>query len=181
MTHDDDRGTASAPPREPERSPAQGDRNGGGDRREFLVNLAMGGGVVAAYDLLAVEGLLFLMPKQTGPPTRLIFIGRLDDFPPGEVKTVHDLEGRAILIRRKPDGLVAFSSVCPHLGCQVHWQPEENRFFCPCHRGEFDEHGVAYAGPPGDAGQSLATVPIQVENKVVYLEVEATPRQGGEA
>jgi nitrite reductase/ring-hydroxylating ferredoxin subunit len=170
---------------EDDRSDARHDAREGPDerasRRDFLAKVAMGGGVAAAYGLLAVEGLLFLVPRRTAPPTRLIFIGRLDDFPPGEVKTVHDLEGRAILIRRTPEGLVAFSSVCPHLGCQVHWQPEEDRFFCPCHRGEFDENGVAYAGPPGDAGQRLATVPIQVQDEVVYLEVEAVETRGGEA
>jgi succinate dehydrogenase / fumarate reductase iron-sulfur subunit len=170
---------------EDDRSDARHDAREGPDertsRRELLARVAMGGGVVAAYGVLAVEGLLFLVPRRTAPPTRLIFIGRLDDFPPGEVKTVHDLEGRAILIRRTQEGLVAFSSVCPHLGCQVHWEPDENRFFCPCHRGEFDEQGVAYGGPPGDAGQKLADVPLQVEGGVVYLEVPATEKKGGRA
>lgn len=153
----------------------------GTSRREALAKLAMGGGLAAAYGLLAVEGLLFLVPRRTEAPTRLIFIGRLDDFPAGEVRTVHDLEGRAILIRRTPEGLVAFSSVCPHLGCQVHWQPDENRFLCPCHRGLFDEQGVAYGGPPGDAGQRLAEVPLEVDGGVVYLEVPITERKGGRA
>lgn len=167
--NDDDRSDA--------RSAGQEERT---SRRELLAKVAMGGGVAAAYGLLAVEGLLFLVPRRTAPPTRPIFIGRLADFPPGEVKTVHDLEGRAILIRRTPEGLQAFSSVCPHLGCQVHWEEDEERFFCPCHRGLFDAEGVAYGGPPGDAGQELARVPLRVDGGVVYMEVRVQ-KKGGQA
>lgn len=174
----------SSNPKGPDRRPAPGrDRPPEGDgatRRELLVKFAMGGGLVAAYGTLAAEGLLFLAPERGAAPTQRIFLGRLDDFVPGSVETVHDLEGRAILIRRTAEGLTAFSSVCPHLGCQVHWQADENRFLCPCHRGLFDAEGVAYDGPPGDAGQRLAEVPLDVdeESGVVYLEVKAPePRE----
>ena len=175
--NDESKRSPTSPPgvaREPEPEAAREAQGGeGSSRREVLVKAAMGGGLVAAYGVLAVQGLLFLVPRRDGPPTQLIFIGRKDEFPAGAVKTVHDLEGRAVLIRREEDELVAFSSVCPHLGCQVHWQEDEERFFCPCHRGLFDEDGVAYGGPPGEAGQRLAKVPLEVDGGVVYLEVDA--------
>lgn len=151
-------------------------------RRELFTRVAMGAGLVLAYGTLAVQGLLFLLPQRRKPPTQRIFVGLRDDFQPGTVRTLHDLEGKAILVRRTEAGLRAFSSVCPHLGCQVHWQQEEGRFLCPCHRGLFDEEGVAFAGPPADAGQRLAEVPLEVDEAsgVVYLEVRV-PEKGVEA
>jgi hypothetical protein len=40
--------------------------------------------------------------------------------------------------------------------------------------GIFDPEGRGISGPPGDAGQSLAPVPVEVDQDsgVVYLEVE---------
>jgi Rieske Fe-S protein len=142
-------------------------------RRELGSRAAMGVGLLLAYGTLAVQGLLFLMPRRRKPPTQRIFVGSLSQFSPDEVRTLHDLEGRAILVRRTAEGLEAFSSVCPHLGCQVHWQPEERTFLCPCHRGVFTADGEAIAGPPADAGQRLSQVPLTVDadSGAVYLEV----------
>lgn len=149
----------------------------GTTRRELLLRGAMTGGLALAYGTLAVQGVLFLLPRGDEEPTQRIFVGLLSDFAPGRVRALQDPEGRTILVRRDEDGLTAYSSVCPHLGCQVHWQAEEERFLCPCHRGLFDEEGVAYAGPPGDAGQRLAEVPLEVDEAsgTVYLEV-AVPK-----
>lgn len=148
----------------------------GSNRREAVIHGSMWLGLVLAYGTLAVQGLLFLLPRRGKAPTRRVFAGVLDQFPPGSTRTLHDLEGRAILVRRGTDGGVkAYSSVCPHLGCQVIWEEGERRFFCPCHRGMFDENGVATAGPPADAKQRLAEVPLEVEQAsgVIYLEVRA--------
>jgi cytochrome b6-f complex iron-sulfur subunit len=69
------------------------------------------------------------------------------------------------------DDFVALSSVCPHLGCQVHWEPQHDRFFCPCHNGAFDPQGQATEGPPAKAGQSLNRFPLQVEHRLLYILV----------
>src|SRR4051812_4654684 len=37
--------------------------------------------------------------------------------------------------------LVAFSSVCPHLGCAVDYESAEHKFKCPCHRSAFGLDG----------------------------------------
>lgn len=145
----------------------------GTSRRELLLRGAMTGGLVLAYGTLAAQGVLFLLPRGRGAPTQKIFVGLLADFAPGEVRTLHDPTGGTILVRRGDAGLQAFSSVCPHLGCQVHWQEDEDRFLCPCHRGLFDAEGVAYAGPPAEANQRLAAVPLEVDaaSGTVYMEV----------
>ena len=146
----------------------------GSTRRGVLSSALMGVGLVAAYGMLGVQGLLFLLPKRLLARTRLLFAGRIEDYPLGGVRTVHDLEGTPVLIRRTEEGFTAFDSTCPHLGCKVHWEPEEDRFLCPCHKGMFHADGVAYAGPPGDAGQRLSEMNMKVDEAagVVYLEVK---------
>ena len=69
------------------------------------------------------------------------------------------------------EDFLALSSTCPHLGCQVHWESQNNRFFCPCHNGVFSPDGVGIGGPPGDAGQSLPKYPLKVENNLLFIEV----------
>ncbi len=75
---------------------------------------------------------------------------------------------------------MALSSTCPHLGCKVHWEAPENRFFCPCHNGAFDPSGRAIAGPPAEAGQSLGRYPLRIEGGLLYIEVPTERLPGGE-
>ena len=72
------------------------------------------------------------------------------------------------------EDFVALSSTCPHLGCQVRWESQNNRFFCPCHNGVFDPTGKGIGGPPGEAGQSLAQYPLKVEGGLLHIAVPTT-------
>ncbi|MEG1523477.1 MAG: FAD-dependent oxidoreductase [Clostridia bacterium] len=36
---------------------------------------------------------------------------------------------------------------CPHLGCQVEWNPDEKSWDCPCHGSRFDIHGQLIDNP----------------------------------
>jgi nitrite reductase/ring-hydroxylating ferredoxin subunit len=152
-------------------------------RRAWLAGALMGTGLLASYGTLAFQFLSFLLPERLKGKTRLLFVGQVDRFALGSVQTIMDLKGNEILVKRNESGFQAFSSVCPHLGCRVQWVPQEERFFCPCHRGVFNADGKAVAGPPADAGQRLADAPLVVDqaNGVVYLEVEAPKKKGGEA
>jgi cytochrome b6-f complex iron-sulfur subunit len=144
------------------------------NRRDWLAALLMRCGLGLSYGFLAVQAVLFLLPKRLQARTRSIFAGPISQFKIGEVQKVFDLEGHEILVKRDAKGLAAFSTVCPHLGCRVHWMPDQQRFFCPCHNGIFNSDGQAISGPPADAGQSLNRVPLRVDEKsgTVYLEVK---------
>jgi nitrite reductase/ring-hydroxylating ferredoxin subunit len=148
-------------------------------RRDFFASVLMGGGLLLAYGTMAVQSLLFLLPKELRPKTRLLFAGRVDHFEQGGVRSFLDLDGNPILIRRGAEGFEAYSSTCPHLGCRVHWESEQGIFFCPCHRGVFDERGKAVSGPPADAGQDLNHVNLKVDDTagVIYIEVKDTSRR----
>lgn len=149
-------------------------------RRDWLAAVAMGVGLAVSYGVFALEGLLFLLPRQIKAPTRKLFAGQISQVQVGGVRQLFDLEGNEILLRRKTEReFQAFSSTCPHLGCKVHWEEEEQQYFCPCHRGVFDADGVAVSGPPADGGQNLTPVPLEVDEDagVVYIEVKAVSRK----
>lgn len=148
-------------------------------RREWLAVILMGLGLVVSYGTLAIQGLMFLLPERLKPRTRKLFAGQADQYKVGSVQSFYDLQGNQILVKRSTSGFQAFSSVCPHLGCRVHWETDKQRFFCPCHRGIFDAEGVAISGPPADAGQRLAQVPLVVEESsgVIYIEVRDIKRK----
>ncbi|MDP2267818.1 MAG: ubiquinol-cytochrome c reductase iron-sulfur subunit [Deltaproteobacteria bacterium] len=57
--------------------------------------------------------------------------------------------GKLGLFFRKADGaLVALKGVCTHMDCNIAYKPEERKFYCPCHKGWFDENGINIKGPP---------------------------------
>jgi len=36
---------------------------------------------------------------------------------------------------------------CPHLGCQLEWNPDEKSWDCPCHGSRFDYKGNLIDNP----------------------------------
>jgi Rieske Fe-S protein len=148
-------------------------------RRDFFAKLTMGFGVLVGYGVLLVQAFLFILPPRKKAKTRKLFVGKVDHYDEGDVRTVYDLQDNPILIKREKSSndkpvFKAFNTVCPHLGCRVHWEAQNARFFCPCHNGIFNADGVATAGPPAQAKQSLGTVPVIVDyaSGRVYLEVK---------
>jgi Rieske Fe-S protein len=63
---------------------------------------------------------------------------------------------------------IAMSNICTHLGCHIRWITEQNKFFCPCHNGEFDIQGKVVAGPPP---RPLDRYDVKVENDQLYILV----------
>lgn len=53
-----------------------------------------------------------------------------------------------VAIYRDPDGaLHAFSAICPHLGCVIHWNSGEKTWDCPCHGSRYQATGRVINGP----------------------------------
>ncbi len=68
---------------------------------------------------------------------------------------------------RSVNGLVAYSGVCSHTGCDVtDWNSEQKRFQCPCHESQFDPgDGARVVGGP--APWQLAALPLkEIEGQV---------------
>ena len=163
--HDDDKPKAPAGPPSPE-------------RRSFFTtaaNLAMAGGLVASYGTLAGMAGRFLYPSKNRDRAWM-YVADLVSLKVGDSLPFKLPDGSAIVVARQGErgdvsDFVALSSVCPHLGCHVHWEAESNRFFCPCHNGAFDPSGRATEGPPAAAGQSLGRYPLRVDRGLLFIEV----------
>lgn len=65
----------------------------------------------------------------------------LDDLAPGHGGIVrHD--GKKVGAYKDEEGRVFLVSTrCPHLGCELRWNPEEKTWDCPCHGSRFDYRG----------------------------------------
>ncbi|MCH7871537.1 MAG: Rieske (2Fe-2S) protein [Planctomycetes bacterium] len=155
-------------------------------RRGVLATILMLAGVIAGYGLGIVHFFQFLVPAGRRKKSRM-FVGTLDQFPVGSGVSVKDPSGREITVVRVSDdaehperGFKALSSKCPHLGCQVHWEEANDRFFCPCHNGVFNRDGVATAGPPAAEGKNLPEYEVRVDktNGWVFVMVTREARYG---
>lgn len=87
----------------------------------------------------AVKGLakrFFQMPTQAA-----------GEIPPGEGGIVL-WEGEKVGVYKDKDGSVHKVDIrCPHLGCQLEWNPDEQSWDCPCHGSRFDRYGRLISGP----------------------------------
>ena len=136
-------------------------------------------GLVAGYGTLAAYAGRYLFTIQEDRVW--LFVTDVASLPPGDSMPFESPTGcvsRSLGERASdPSGeatasdFIALSSVCPHLGCRVHWEAQNNRFFCPCHNGEFDPEGRATGGPPKAASQELPRYPLKVEHGLVFLEM----------
>lgn len=144
-------------------------------RRDFLAFAAMSGGLIASYGTLAAMAGRFLYPAGE-MPKQWLFVREVKSFQIGDSIVFHIPGGEKVAITRQRQennekDFVALSNKCPHLGCQVHWEAKNNRFFCPCHNGVFDPTGKGIGGPPADAGQSLPEYPLKIEKGMLFIEV----------
>jgi Rieske Fe-S protein len=116
-------------------------------RREFARYLVAGAGFMAAGNVgLAIW--TQLRSINTGEPRAIV---ALDDVPVGGTHLFRYPadDDPAVLVRLSRDDVVAFSQKCTHLGCVVYFEPDEGRWHCPCHEGNFDARtGTVISGPP---------------------------------
>ena len=63
---------------------------------------------------------------------------------------------------RAADGVVAYSGVCTHTGCDVtDWVAAAQHFKCPCHDSEYDPSDAARV-LSGPAPWQLAALPLKI-------------------
>lgn len=153
------------------------------DRRSALssgTTLLMLGGLIGGYGTFFAMAARYFFP--TGRDTAWMFVASADAIQPGDSLDFESPAGEKVVITRRADvedavdgpsaeSFLALSSICPHLGCRVHWEAQNDRFFCPCHNGVFSPDGIATAGPPATAGQHLPRYPLMVDNGALYIEM----------
>ena len=68
-------------------------------------------------------------------------------LPPGHGGVV-EWDGRKAGVYKDPEGRChVVDPRCPHLGCQLEWNPDEKSWDCPCHGSRFDCQGKLLTGP----------------------------------
>ena len=151
------------------------------DRRAALATgstLLMAGGLIGGYGTFFAMAGRYLFPSTSGKAW--FFVADAAGIAPGESLPFESPTGVRVTITRRlkekrakisTDSFLALSSVCPHLGCRVQWEQQNNRYFCPCHNGEFDPEGIATSGPPAADGQKLPRYPLMVKDGALYIEM----------
>lgn len=94
---------------------------------------------------------------------------RVDQLKEGEPKRLAIVDDRrdawtveknvelgSVWIVKRGDKVLAFSAVCPHLGCSVN-ATAESSFACPCHTSAFDGDGKRKSGPSPRDMDSMTT------------------------
>ena len=153
-------------------------------RRRFLARLSVVGAALSGLAASAVSTAAFLSPALRKPTakgwTRIIEdVNTVEIGIPFKVDfadAVDDawIQSRVLrsvwLYTEDATEFVAFSGVCTHLGCNVGFDTDKQRFHCPCHHGLFDmKTGVVLGGPPPRALDSL---PVKVENGEVHVQYQ---------
>lgn len=140
-------------------------QDSGLSRRSFL---KMGMGALGALAALEIggAGFMFLRARsQEGELGEVITAGEVDSFPAGSVT---EFAGAQFFLVRAPDGgFLALHSRCPHLGCIVTWEPDQDQFLCPCHASAFDRYGD-FESPP--VPRALDTFAVEIKEGQVLVD-----------
>src|SRR5512147_2166208 len=127
------------------------------DRREFLVKIGIGTGLVA-LGTQALASLRSLVPNVSYDSPTTVKVGPPAEFPDG----MKFLPEQRLFVFREGKTFHAISAVCTHLGCTVRaealprvetksvgGQPLKltHRFLCPCHGSRYEGDGQNVAGP----------------------------------
>ena len=132
-------------------------------RRQFA-KFACGSALVFGASWLAKDALL--APGVSGEAK---FVARFDEIPVGGYKLFRypTKSDPCILVRLTEQKFAAYGQSCTHLKCPVHYQHQEEQFYCPCHEGFFSaEDGRVLAGPPPRA---LPRYPVEIRGQEIWV------------
>lgn len=72
---------------------------------------------------------------------------RADALEPGHGAVVETPQGKAGVYKDERGAIHQVDMVCPHMGCELSWNPDEHTWDCPCHGSRFDADGKLMEGP----------------------------------
>lgn len=138
---------------------ADGDNQG---KPVKLDELTLGGPPVTAMPQDAASGTV-----RDGSRLNQVLLVRLD---PARLQ--------ADTLPRAAQGVVAYSAVCTHTGCDgFAWMPEKQMYKCPCHDSEFDPADSAKV-TGGPAPRRLPALPLKVAEGLVVVAGPFSGRVG---
>ncbi len=81
--------------------------------------------------------------------------------------TAESVSGFAYVVPGADSTPLVLSPVCTHMGCNVVWSGEKQRFLCPCHGGQYTADGRNVAGPPP---RPLDRLPVRIDNGILMIQ-----------
>lgn len=151
-------------------------------RRGFM-KVAIGSlGGAAAASVLAPGAVYFLYPlahPTTSGADTFLPAGKPGTFPQGEPikvdlfadkvdawnRVINAKIGSAWVIRNG-ETFTALSTVCPHFGCAIDYDPAKGKFKCPCHKSWFGKDGTAEEGP---SPRGMDALEVESDEKLVSI------------
>jgi cytochrome b6-f complex iron-sulfur subunit len=131
-------------------------------RRNFLD--LVGKTILAVSGLFGFAYLVRYFNFQTDPPpVTQLDLGPASQYPLGSRTVI--AEAPAILLHTQT-GFIAFSLICPHLGCTLEVKPEN--YACPCHGSKFNFAGGIINGPANKPMQPLRVEETADGNLVLF-------------
>jgi cytochrome b6-f complex iron-sulfur subunit len=136
------------------------------NRREFLVVVRRFLYSIGAVAIFGPILAYFFPAKLEEMPSEPVLVGKQEELPPGQSKTVRFGRYPALIIHTSA-GLRAYSAVCTHFACIVKWDPQLGQIVCPCHEGYFDpSDGSVISGPPPEP---LASLSVEVKDGEIFV------------
>ncbi len=137
--------------------------------RRTVLTAGVGWTALAVSGTVAAVGVQRLLaPNVIAEEEPVVDVGELASYAqvdPGIVEERFKQHGFWLV--RLPEGLVALSTTCTHLGCLLNWHARDGRFKCPCHGSGFDLAGVNREGP---APRPLDRLRITVDAERVIVD-----------
>lgn len=160
-------------------------------RRQFMNLLMVGAGTGTIVGMLYPVINYFIPPVKAGAGGGVIAKdAQGNDLVVSKYLTSHNAGDRSLAQGLKGDPTYVIvtedksiesygiNAVCTHLGCVVPWNPNANRFICPCHGSQYNNEGKVVRGP---APLSLALVHAAVEeDKIAFTPWTETDFRTGE-
>lgn len=149
--------------------------------RRNLLRILWGIGLLAFLVQTGVIFLDFFRPRKIGAFGSVLAAGKADEFAVGSVTRF--AEGKFYL-SHVPEGFLALYQKCPHLGCVVPWEPEQQtedhveakgRFNCPCHGSIYNRYGVNVAGP---APRPMDLMEVKIDNGQISVNTGKITERG---
>lgn len=87
----------------------------------------------------------------------------------GQILNEELANGKALVIKdpANAEKLIAVNPACPHAGCAVAWESDQQKFLCPCHDSEFSSDGKVLEGP---ATEPLASYKVKLEGESILVK-----------
>ncbi len=127
----------------------------------------VGAGIIVMGELI-FGTLAFLWPrKRESKGEKVLIAGKVSDF---KVNEVVYFRKERVFIEKTDEGFLAFSAVCTHLNCVVHWNEILKKFECPCHGAKFNRYGEVLEGPPP---RPLDLYKIQIVEEKLVIDTGA--------